>query len=88
VAAVEMIEFEPVGRRRHPEISAYVESLRSSGALPAMLTGSGSAVFGVFATLEGAQAAARASASAPRDVTARRITSSTAARVQRVETSS
>jgi len=88
VAAVAQNEFEPVVSRRHPEIPGYVESLRSSGALPAMLSGSGSAVFGVFATFEGAEAAARAGASAPRDVTARRITSSTAARVQRVETSS
>jgi 4-diphosphocytidyl-2-C-methyl-D-erythritol kinase len=42
--------------RRHPEISSLIESLYGAGALGAAMTGSGSAVFGLF----GASAATRA----------------------------
>jgi len=41
-------EFEPVIERRHPDIRRYRERLESAGALIARMSGSGSAVFGVF----------------------------------------
>jgi 4-diphosphocytidyl-2-C-methyl-D-erythritol kinase len=41
--------FEPVVFQNHPELAAVVRKLRKLGAKPAMMTGSGSAVFGVFA---------------------------------------
>jgi 4-diphosphocytidyl-2-C-methyl-D-erythritol kinase len=40
-------DFEPVVAGRHPEIDAMVGELRALGASPAMMSGSGSAVFGV-----------------------------------------
>ncbi len=49
VAALAANEFEPVVARRHPQIAYLVESLAALGAAPAMMTGSGSTVFGVFA---------------------------------------
>ena len=78
-------EFEPVVSRRHPEISRYIESLREAGALPSMLSGSGSAVFGVFATADAAAAAMRADVSPLRGMTARRIATCSAERVERIE---
>jgi 4-diphosphocytidyl-2-C-methyl-D-erythritol kinase len=56
VAAVATNDFEPVVSRRHPVIGEYVDALREAGALPAMMSGSGSAVFGVFADARSAQA--------------------------------
>src|SRR5205085_706224 len=64
IAAVAVNEFEPVVGRRHSAIDVYVDALREAGALPAMMSGSGSAVFGVFAepqsALTGVIAATRA----------------------------
>jgi 4-diphosphocytidyl-2-C-methyl-D-erythritol kinase len=40
--------FEPVISSRYPEIAAYRQALRDAGAFMAMMSGSGSAVFGVF----------------------------------------
>jgi 4-diphosphocytidyl-2-C-methyl-D-erythritol kinase len=51
-------ELEPVVTARHPEIGDCVERLRSFGAIAALMTGSGSAVFGVFADDGAAKAAA------------------------------
>jgi len=48
VAATAANDFEPVVSRRHPEISEYVASLEEAGAFLAMMSGSGSTVFGVF----------------------------------------
>lgn len=45
-------DFEPIVGARHPEVPAIVATLRKLGAVPAMLSGSGSTVFGVF---DGAQ---------------------------------
>lgn len=45
-------DFEPVVGARHPEAPALLATLRKLGAAPAMLSGSGSTVFGVF---DGAQ---------------------------------
>jgi 4-diphosphocytidyl-2-C-methyl-D-erythritol kinase len=50
-------DFEPVVAGRHPEIAEAVTALRAAGARLAMMSGSGSAVFGLFAD---ARAASRA----------------------------
>jgi 4-diphosphocytidyl-2-C-methyl-D-erythritol kinase len=50
-------DFEPVVGARHPEIAAIVGTLRAHGAVHAMLSGSGSAVFGLFADDAAADAA-------------------------------
>jgi 4-diphosphocytidyl-2-C-methyl-D-erythritol kinase len=42
-------DFEPVVASRRPEIAEIVGTLRARGAVHAMLSGSGSAVFGLFA---------------------------------------
>ena len=49
----------PVGRRR-PEIRAAIRALAAAGAVPAAMTGSGAAVFGLFTRRAPAIAAARA----------------------------
>jgi 4-diphosphocytidyl-2-C-methyl-D-erythritol kinase len=41
-------DLEPVVSARHPEIPAYVIALRGRGARIAMMSGSGSTVFGIF----------------------------------------
>ncbi len=43
-------DFEPVVTARHPEIAATVATLRDAGAVLALMSGSGSAVFGLFAS--------------------------------------
>ena len=48
---------EPPARMLVPEIGALIEQLRAAGALAAQMTGSGSAVFGLFRTAEDAKAA-------------------------------
>ncbi len=45
--------------RRHPEITAIVEALRRAGAVGAAMTGSGSAVFGLFSEAHAVKAARR-----------------------------
>jgi 4-diphosphocytidyl-2-C-methyl-D-erythritol kinase len=52
-------DFEPVVAARHPEIAEAVATLRAAGARLAMMSGSGSAVFGLF---EDAGTASRAMA--------------------------
>lgn len=49
---------EPVSRLMRPEIGQAVEALRAAGACCAQMSGSGSAVFGVFAGAEEADRAA------------------------------
>lgn len=49
VAAVDENDFEEVVFARHPELKQIKERLCHFGAKPAAMTGSGSAVFGVFA---------------------------------------
>ncbi len=51
-------DFEDVVFETHPDLAVLVRKLRKAGAKPAMLTGSGSAVFGVFRSAAQAQAAA------------------------------
>jgi 4-diphosphocytidyl-2-C-methyl-D-erythritol kinase len=41
-------DFEPVVDARHPEIAAHRRALRDAGAFLALMSGTGSAVFGVF----------------------------------------
>jgi 4-diphosphocytidyl-2-C-methyl-D-erythritol kinase len=55
---------KPVAKR-HPEIARLVRALRRLGADSAAMSGSGSAVFGLFATRSQALRASRALASAP-----------------------
>jgi 4-diphosphocytidyl-2-C-methyl-D-erythritol kinase len=52
-------DLEPRVARRHPEISSTVEALRQHGALFAAMSGSGSAMFGLFSTEPAARAARR-----------------------------
>ncbi len=51
-------DFEQVVFQIHPELSAIVQKLRKLGANPALMTGSGSAIFGLFADSDQARAAA------------------------------
>ena len=46
----------PVGRR-HPELDALLAACRRAGAVGAAMTGSGSAVFGLFAETSSVRAA-------------------------------
>lgn len=48
LARVAANDFEPVVAARHPEIATAVDALRAAGATIAMMSGSGSTVFGVF----------------------------------------
>ena len=50
-------DFEKPVFERHPELSAIARKLRRYGAKPAQMTGSGSAVFGIFETASKAQQA-------------------------------
>jgi 4-diphosphocytidyl-2-C-methyl-D-erythritol kinase len=52
-------DFEQVVFKLHPELAAVARKLRRLGAKPAMMTGSGSAIFGVFPSAEEARAAAQ-----------------------------
>lgn len=49
---------QPVSEQLRPEIAGAVRALMAAGAFAALMTGSGSAVFGVFATETEAQSAA------------------------------
>jgi 4-diphosphocytidyl-2C-methyl-D-erythritol kinase len=56
-------DFEKPVFERHPELSATARTLRRLGAKPSQMTGSGSAIFGIFKTASQAQqVAARFSA--------------------------
>ena len=48
---------QPVSEQLRPQISAACQSLRSQGAVQALMTGSGSAVFGVFRSSSSAEKA-------------------------------
>jgi len=53
-------DLQKVVARRHPVVTTLVRSLNKEGAFHASLSGSGSAVFGLFSRRSDAQAAARA----------------------------
>jgi 4-diphosphocytidyl-2-C-methyl-D-erythritol kinase len=48
IAAVAVNDFETVVTAHHPVLAAMVDALRAAGSAPAMLSGSGSVVFGVL----------------------------------------
>ncbi len=48
LAAVAVNDLEPIVSARHPEIASSVIALRARGARMAMMSGSGSTVFGIF----------------------------------------
>ncbi len=58
LAAGAVNDFEPVLFPRHPELAGLRDTLASAGARLARLTGSGSAVFGIFESAEQRRAAA------------------------------
>jgi 4-diphosphocytidyl-2-C-methyl-D-erythritol kinase len=58
-------DFEPVVAARHPEIAEAVATLRAGGARLAMMSGSGSAVFGLFDRGDAAAGALRPLAARP-----------------------
>ena len=70
-------DFERVVARRHPRIAELVDELASFGAAPAMMSGSGSTVFGIFAAAPDAAAIARSTGCSP-------IVTATSTRVVRV----
>lgn len=78
MAAAATNDFEPVVRRRHPEIGEIVDALSSLNAILALLSGSGSSVFGVFDAVPKAAAVASSGDS-------RTFVTSTSDRVVRVE---
>jgi 4-diphosphocytidyl-2-C-methyl-D-erythritol kinase len=51
-------DFEDAVFKMHPQLAATVRKLRRLGAKPALMTGSGSALFGIFPSLTDARAAA------------------------------
>ena len=57
-------DLQPPVARKHPEITRIVRALDRAGASHAAMTGSGSTVFGLFASRSAAERAARAIASA------------------------
>lgn len=63
VAAHATNDFEPVVIPRHPEIGSILDALRAAGAMLALMSGSGSTVFGIFAP-DAADGARRSLASA------------------------
>ena len=65
LAAVAVNDFERVVARRHPEIAELVDELASQGAAPAMMSGSGSTVFGVFPSAPDVGAIARGTGRSP-----------------------
>lgn len=78
IAALATNDFERVVARRHPRIAELVDELASFGAEPAMMSGSGSTVFGVFATPPDVAAIARSTGCTP-------IATATSSRVVRVD---
>jgi len=57
-------DLEPVAAAMVPAVGALLGAMRAAGALRAAVSGSGSAVFGLFRSRERARAAARSAISA------------------------
>ena len=57
-ARTSMNDLQPVVVAHHPEVGRLIDGLKSAGASPAAMSGSGSAVFGLFARLSAAETAA------------------------------
>jgi 4-diphosphocytidyl-2-C-methyl-D-erythritol kinase len=64
-------DFEDAVFKTHPELASVARKLRQQGAKPALMTGSGSALFGIFPS--GAVARAAAASFAPGQATAVRF---------------
>ena len=86
IASLAENELEPVVSRRHPEITSYVAALDGAGAVIAMMSGSGSSVFGVFTEPERAVTGVMTAAQANPAMGARGVVVWTADRVGQVET--
>lgn len=78
IAAVATNDFERVVAGQHPEIAELVDELASRDAILSMMSGSGSAVFGVFGAAPDAAAIARSTGRSP-------IVTRTSSRVVRVD---
>lgn len=78
VASVASNDFEPVVVARHPELATQLDALRQQGALVAMMSGSGSSLFGIFEGKPNSHSLSAATG-------ARVLTTRTAERVVRVE---
>jgi 4-diphosphocytidyl-2-C-methyl-D-erythritol kinase len=77
LATIATNDFEPVVSARHPEIPTLVAQLRGAGCVVAMMSGSGSAVFGVLPGVGGVEMprfAPSGAAPAPRVVLTRTAT--------------
>jgi 4-diphosphocytidyl-2-C-methyl-D-erythritol kinase len=85
IEAIAVNEFEPVVSRRHPAITEYVDAMRDAGGVLAMMSGSGSAVFGVFADAASARAGAETISRLFTTSNVRVVEAWTAQRVERVE---
>ncbi|HUA36130.1 MAG TPA: 4-(cytidine 5'-diphospho)-2-C-methyl-D-erythritol kinase [Candidatus Binataceae bacterium] len=59
-SAIAVNDLAAVAAEQHPEISTLIELLKSLGACAAQMTGSGSAVFGIFGSRDEAERAAQA----------------------------
>lgn len=78
IAALATNDFERVVARRHPRIAELVDELASFGAAPAMMSGSGSTVFGVFEAMPDVSALTRGTGLSP-------LVTMTSSRVVRVD---
>lgn len=78
IVGVATNDFEPVVAERHPMVGQLVTALASAGAIVAMLSGSGSTVFGVFASDEG-------TSSVPHPDGVAKIATRSSTRVERIE---
>jgi 4-diphosphocytidyl-2-C-methyl-D-erythritol kinase len=88
LTAIAINDLEPVVMGRHPEIGACVAALRASGARIAMMSGSGSTVFGVVdETVRGGDESPRGSAAVTSAVATslRTRTSNRVVGVERIE---
>ncbi|MGO9261666.1 MAG: 4-(cytidine 5'-diphospho)-2-C-methyl-D-erythritol kinase [Bryobacteraceae bacterium] len=77
-------DFEPAVFERHPELAALKERLLQAGASPALMTGSGSALFGLFRDAGGVSRAIAALGEKPPGETSAGESFSSKARVFRI----
>lgn len=85
LAAMAINDLEPVVSGHHPEIGMCVATLRARGARIAMMTGSGSTVFGVFDDKAGGVGESPAATGAPTSDTVGRLRTRSSSRVVGVE---
>ena len=85
LAAIAINDLEPVVTGHHPEVGTCVAALRARGARIAMMTGSGSTVFGVFDDKVGVVGESPGPTGAPTSDTAESLRTRTSSRVVGVE---